>query len=153
MRVTEEAMWRGMAAAALGGHVSDISHAVEQLRPEPGRLRDRRRTTRATASGRPCTSRRTYPTTAGPARAPGSSKASPSPSSRWSSPGTPATHVADDRWTVRTDDGSLAAHFEHTFTLTARGAWVLTALDGGEAKLAELGSPSGATDQPDARAD
>ena len=42
-----------------------------------------------------------------------------------------------------TADGSLAAHFEHTFTLTAQGAWVLTALDGGEAKLAELGVPFG----------
>ena len=30
MRVTEESMWRGFAAAALGGHVGDISHAVEQ---------------------------------------------------------------------------------------------------------------------------
>ena len=32
-----------------------------------------------------------------------------------------------------TADGSWAAHFEHTFTLTPDGAWVLTALDGGEA--------------------
>ena len=29
IRVTEEAMWRGIAAAALGGRVTDISHAVE----------------------------------------------------------------------------------------------------------------------------
>src|SRR5688500_5801136 len=29
MRVTEEAMWRGFAAASLGGRVTDISHAVE----------------------------------------------------------------------------------------------------------------------------
>ena len=42
-----------------------------------------------------------------------------------------------------TDDGSWAAHFEHTFTLTPDGAWVLTALDGGEAQLAELGVPFG----------
>ena len=42
-----------------------------------------------------------------------------------------------------TADGSLAAHFEHTFTLTPNGAWVLTALDGGEARLAELGVPFG----------
>src|SRR4051795_10407876 len=30
MRVTEEAMWRGIAAARLGGRVTDISHAVER---------------------------------------------------------------------------------------------------------------------------
>ena len=53
--------------------------------------------------------------------------------------GEPWTHTDDDQWTVRTDDGSLAAHYEHTFTLTDRGTWVLTALDGGEARLAELG--------------
>src|SRR5688500_7984610 len=29
MRVTEEAMWRGIAAARVGGRVGDISHAVE----------------------------------------------------------------------------------------------------------------------------
>ena len=32
--------------------------------------------------------------------------------------GEPWTHTRDDDWTVATDDGSLAAHFEHTFTLT-----------------------------------
>jgi methionyl aminopeptidase len=51
--------------------------------------------------------------------------------------------LRDDEWTVATRDGSLAAHYEHTFTLTPRGAWVLTALDGGESRLAELGVPFG----------
>ena len=37
----------------------------------------------------------------------------------------------------------MAAHFEHTFTLTPNGAWVLTALDGGEERLAALGVPFG----------
>ena len=51
--------------------------------------------------------------------------------------------LLDDDWTVATQDGSLAAHFEHTFTLTERGTWVLTALDGGAERLAELGVPYG----------
>jgi methionyl aminopeptidase len=51
--------------------------------------------------------------------------------------------VLDDEWTVATRDGSLAAHFEHTFTLTEKGAWVLTALDGGRARLEALGVPYG----------
>jgi methionyl aminopeptidase len=37
----------------------------------------------------------------------------------------------------------MSAHFEHTFTVTPQGAWVLTAIDGGEARLAELGVPFG----------
>jgi methionyl aminopeptidase len=53
------------------------------------------------------------------------------------------TDLLEDEWTVATSDGSLAAHFEHTFTLTPNGPWVLTALDGGQAKLEELGVPFG----------
>jgi methionyl aminopeptidase len=57
--------------------------------------------------------------------------------------GEPWSRTLDDDWTVATEDGSLAAHFENTFTLTPQGVWVLTALDGGKAKLAELGVPYG----------
>jgi methionyl aminopeptidase len=57
--------------------------------------------------------------------------------------GSPETDVQPDDWTVVTSDGSWAAHFEHTFTLTPNGAWVLTALDGGEERLTALGVPFG----------
>jgi methionyl aminopeptidase len=57
--------------------------------------------------------------------------------------GSQDTDVLEDEWTVVCADGSIAAHFEHTFTLTRDRAWVLTALDGGRAKLAELGVPFG----------
>ena len=57
--------------------------------------------------------------------------------------GSKETDLLEDEWTVATVDGSMAAHFEHTFTLTPTGAWVLTAIDGGAAQLAELGAPYG----------
>jgi methionyl aminopeptidase len=57
--------------------------------------------------------------------------------------GSKNTVVDDDEWTIISDDGSWAAHFEHTFTITAGGAWVLTAIDGGKARLEELGVPYG----------
>ena len=41
-RVTEESMWRGIAAARLGGRLSDICHAIEEYAPQPLRLRHRR---------------------------------------------------------------------------------------------------------------
>ena len=63
-----------------------------------------------------------------------------SPSSRWSTSGRALTRVLDDQWTVVTADGSASAHFEHTFTLTEEGPWVLTALDGGKERLQELGA-------------
>ena len=55
--------------------------------------------------------------------------------------GSPATRVLADDWTVVTHDGSRAAHWEHTIAIRDAGAWVLTALDGGAARLAELGIP------------
>jgi methionyl aminopeptidase len=57
--------------------------------------------------------------------------------------GSKETDLLEDEWTVATVDGSMAAHFEHTFTLTPAGAWVLTAVDGGAAGLAGLGAPYG----------
>ena len=38
--------------------------------------------------------------------------------------------VADDNWTVRTADGSLAAHFENTIAVTDDGPRLLTAVEG-----------------------
>lgn len=40
--------------------------------------------------------------------------------------GTKRVVTADDQWTVRTADGRLSAHFEHTVAVTADGPWVLT---------------------------
>ena len=57
--------------------------------------------------------------------------------------GPPDNHVLDDDWTVVTDSGALACHWEHTMTVTSGGIWVLTAEDGGEAMLNELGVPFG----------
>ncbi|MGO2111159.1 MAG: M24 family metallopeptidase, partial [Pseudoclavibacter sp.] len=47
--------------------------------------------------------------------------------------------VDDDEWTVRTADGSLAAHWEHTVLVHRDGIWVSTAADGGTAGLAAHG--------------
>jgi methionyl aminopeptidase len=51
--------------------------------------------------------------------------------------GGPDTHELADGWTVTTDDGSRAAHWEHTVAVLPDGRlWVLTARDGGAAGLA-----------------
>ncbi len=41
--------------------------------------------------------------------------------------GTEAVHVGHDQWTILTNDGSWAAHFEHTVLITEDGAEILTA--------------------------
>ena len=53
--------------------------------------------------------------------------------------GTIDTVTAADGWTVATEDGTAAAHWEHSVAVHAGGIWVLTAEDGGAAGLAPLG--------------
>lgn len=40
--------------------------------------------------------------------------------------GTEKIYVMPDEWTVRTTDGKLSAHFEHTIAITEKGAVILT---------------------------
>ncbi|MGN6250832.1 MAG: type I methionyl aminopeptidase [Marmoricola sp.] len=148
MRVTEESLWRGIAAARLGGRVSDISHAVEsylrsQPHPQDGRwgiLEDYTGHGIGTAMHQPPN----VPNVGRPGRGPKLERGLALAVEPMVTLGSKETVVAEDEWTILSEDGSRAAHFEHTFTLTPDGAWVLTAVDGGRARLAELGVPCGA---------
>lgn len=53
--------------------------------------------------------------------------------------GTGASRTLDDGWTVVSQDGSRAAHAEHSVAVHDDGIWVLTATDGGAASLAPWG--------------
>jgi len=142
MRVTEEALWRGIAAARLGGRVSDISHAVESHvrgAGEYGILEDYT----GHGIGTEMHQAPNVPNYGRAGRGPKLVRGLALAVEPMITLGTKDTVLLDDDWTVVTADGSMAAHFEHTFTLTTEGAWVLTALDGGEARLAELGVPFG----------
>ena len=138
MRVTEEAMWAGIAAASLGGRVGDISHGVEShVRGASafGVVEDYTGHGIGSAMHQPPS----VPNTGKPGRGTRLVEGLALAVEPMVTAGDPWTRTDPDGWTVRTEDGSLAAHFEHTFTLTGTGTWVLTALDGGEARLAELG--------------
>jgi methionyl aminopeptidase len=147
IRVTEEAMWAGIAAARLGGRVTDISHAVEQhLRSQAhpdggswGILEEFTGHGIGTAMHQPPN----VPNHGRPGRGPRLQRGLVLAVEPMVTLGSPDVVVEDDEWTVVTVDGSWAAHFEHTFTLTPDGPWVLTALDGGEARLRSLGLPFG----------
>jgi methionyl aminopeptidase len=54
--------------------------------------------------------------------------------------GSAETRVLGDEWTVVTTDGSRAAHWENSVAVTDQGIWVLTALDGGKARLEAAGA-------------
>jgi methionyl aminopeptidase len=142
MRVTEEAMWRGIAAASLGGRVGDISHAVEQHVRGAGGF-DIVPDYTGHGIGSAMHQPPSVPNTGRPGRGTRLVEGLALAVEPMVVAGEAWTHTSEDAWTVKTDDGSLAAHFEHTFTLTPTGAWVLTALDGGESDLAALGVPFG----------
>jgi methionyl aminopeptidase len=54
--------------------------------------------------------------------------------------GTYKTKVLNDEWTVVSTDKSRGAHFENTYCIAPDGRpFVLTAFDGGSARLGALG--------------
>jgi methionyl aminopeptidase len=142
MDVTEGAMWAGFAAARLGGRVTDISHAVEshvRAHGDYGILEDYTGHGIGTAMHQPPN----VPNYGRAGRGPRLERGLALAVEPMVTLGSKHTLIAEDEWTIVTADGSWAAHFEHTFTLTPNGPWILTAVDGGEAKLAELGVPYG----------
>ncbi|MGH3384661.1 MAG: type I methionyl aminopeptidase [Nocardioidaceae bacterium] len=144
LRVCEESMWRGIAAARLGGRVGDISAAIEGHVVRQGGygvVEDYVGHGIGSTMHQPPN----VPNYGRGGKGPRLVKGLALAVEPMVTMGTKETTILDDDWTVVTTDGSWAAHFEHTFTLTDQGAWVLTALDGGTAKLAELGVPCGAT--------
>ena len=142
MRVTEEALWRGLAAARVGGRVGDISHAVESHVRAAG---DYGIVDGYTGHGIGTSMHMEpdVPNEGRPGRGPRLKTGMALAVEPMITLGTHETDVLDDDWTVVTTDGSRAAHFEHTFALTDAGVWVLTAEDGGRERLAALGVPYG----------
>ncbi|MEU8822164.1 type I methionyl aminopeptidase [Streptomyces sp. NPDC048636] len=144
-RVTEESMWAGIAAVRKGNRLVDISKAIEgyirrQPRPASGKygiIED--------YGGHGIGSQMhmdphllnyvSRKRGKGPKLVPGFCIAI----EPMVSLGTAKTHVLADDWTVKTDDGTWSSHWEHSVALTEEGPLVLTAVDGGKAKLAELG--------------
>lgn len=140
--VTEEAMWRGIAAARRGGRVTDISYAVEShVRGSGGYgvVEEYVGHGIGTSMHMPPN----VPNTGRPGRGARLVEGIALAVEPMVTLGAPENRVLDDDWTVVTLDGRPAAHHEHTFALTAGGAWVLTALDGGEEALGRLGAPFG----------
>jgi methionyl aminopeptidase len=138
MDVCEGSLWAGLAAARLGGRVSDISNAVEsyvRARGGYGILEDYV----GHGIGSAMHMNPPVPNYGPPGRGPTLVEGLALAVEPMLTLGAIDTVVLDDDWTVVTADGSWAAHAEHSFTLTPSGPFVLTALDGGAAKFAELG--------------
>jgi methionyl aminopeptidase len=134
LQVCEDALWEGVARAAAGRRLSDISHAIEssvRARGDYGIVEEYVGHGIGSEMHMPPSVPNYGPPGRGPQLAIGMALAI----EPMVTAGGPATELLEDGWTVVTADGSRAAHFEHTVAITASGPWVLTAPDGGEARL------------------
>jgi methionyl aminopeptidase len=142
-RVTEEALWRGIAAARLGDRVRDIGAAIDDWisgqQVAYGIVTDFVGHGIGSAMHQPPD----VPNFRHHGRSPRIIEGMALAIEPMVTLGSPENATLADEWTVVTRDGRAAAHWEHTVTVTERGSWVLTAHDGGEAMLAQLGVPFG----------
>jgi methionyl aminopeptidase len=134
MRVCEDAMWQGLAAAQVGGRLSDIGHAIETSISSRGSYGIVREYT-GHGIGTEMHQEPNVPNFGRPGRGPRLQKGLALAVEPMVNLGGRHTRLLDDGWTVVTADGKRAAHFEHTVALTDDGPWVLTALDGGASRL------------------
>src|SRR4051794_38133393 len=142
VRVAEDAMWAGIAAAARGarsgkGRLTDISFAIQSTIRKESRFgivegygghgigSAMHQDPFVQNSGRPGK---------GPLLRTGMALAIEPMITK----GRPKAGELDDGWTVVTVDGSAAAHVEHTMAFCEDGVWVLTAHDGGRERLGDL---------------
>jgi methionyl aminopeptidase len=139
IRITEESLWAGFAAAEVGGRLGDISHAIEQSVRGQSRDYGIVRNYGGHGIGTEMHQDPHVLNHGRPGRGPKLVRGMALAIEPMVTLGNADTVELDDGWTVVSVDGSYAAHAEHTFTLTEDGPWVLTAEDGGAAKLAELG--------------
>jgi methionyl aminopeptidase len=145
MRVCEESMWRGLAAATEGGRVSDISHAVESHVRSQSRGYGIVEEYGGHGIGTEMHQEPHVLNYGRPGRGPRLQRGLVLAVEPMLTLGSPRTQELDDHWTVSTADGQASAHFEHTVAVTADGPWVLTALDGGRDRIASItGAASGA---------
>lgn len=139
--VTRASLWAGIGAARVGGRLSDISNAVERSVRQAGPygiLEDFVGHGIGTAMHMEPSVPNYGPAGRGPKLVAGMALAI----EPMVTAGSPDVHTLEDEWTVCTDDGSWASHWEHSVAITDEGPWVLTALDGGAEMLAALGVPS-----------
>lgn len=142
MKVTEEALWQGILAGGQGRRVGDISHAVEshvRATGPYGILEDYVGHGIGSQMHQPPN----VPNVGRPGRGPKIVAGMALAIEPMIVLGGEETDLLADDWTVVTRDGRWAAHYEHSVTWTEAGPWVLTAIDGGQDRLAALGATYG----------
>jgi methionyl aminopeptidase len=139
LRVTDESLGLAIARAQVGGRISDIGHAVQAHVEAHGFSVVREFV--GHGIGQRMHEEPQVPNYGEPGRGPRLAEGMVLAIEPMVNAGKPAVKVLGDGWTAVTRDGSLAAHFEHTVAITAKGPWILTARPG--AASAGLGTATG----------
>lgn len=121
---TKEAMWRGIRAATAGARTGEIGHAIQTYAEGEGFSVVREYVGHGV--GRAMHEDPQIPNFGPPEKGPVLKPGMVIAIEPMVNIGDWRTKVDDDRWTVRTMDGSLSAHFEHTLAITGGEAEVLT---------------------------
>jgi methionyl aminopeptidase len=124
VRVTEESLWQGIKAAKAGARLGEISAAVQSHAEGNGFSVVREYVGHGV--GRSMHEEPQVPNFGPPDRGPLLEKGMTLALEPMVTAGDWQTKKDSNGWTVRTADGSLAAHFEHTIVITEGGAEVLT---------------------------
>ena len=122
--VAQDALAAGIAEAVVGNRVGDISHAVQAI-VEAGGFSVVRSLV-GHGVGRDYHEDPHIPNYGEPGRGPRLSEGMTIAIEPMITAGSSEVLVMDDGWTIRTADGSLSAHFEHTVAITADGPRILT---------------------------
>ncbi len=128
LRVTEESLHRGLAAARVGGRVSDIGHAVQAHVEQHGLSVVREFV--GHGIGVSLHEEPQIPNYGRPGSGPRLTEGMVLAIEPMVNMGKPAVRLLQDGWTAVTRDGLLSAHFEHTVAVTSDGPLVLTAPGG-----------------------
>ncbi|MGQ9572651.1 MAG: type I methionyl aminopeptidase [Dehalococcoidia bacterium] len=126
VRVTEEALWQGIRAAKAGARLGQVSAAIQAHAEGNGFSVVREYVGHGV--GRSMHEEPQVPNFGPPDRGPVLRKGMTLALEPMVTAGDWRTKRDADGWTVRTMDGSLAAHFEHTIAITDGEAEVLTLL-------------------------
>src|SRR4029453_11058533 len=124
LRVTQESLAAGIAAAHVGNHVGDIGYAVQRVAEGAGDGGVRELV--GHGIGTQFHEEPQVPNYGRPKRLARLLEGMTLAIEPMITMGNPATRTLADKWTVVTADGSLSAHFEHTVVITGNGARVLT---------------------------
>jgi methionyl aminopeptidase len=130
-QATRESLQAGIAAMTVGNRLTDVSHAIETATHAAevryGRMFGIVEGYGGHGIGRQMHMDPFLPNEGAPGRGPLLAPGSVLAIEPMLTLGTRKTVVLDDQWTVRTVDGSRAAHWEHTVAVTEDGPRILTA--------------------------